>query len=98
MLTEQEALACFNYLVNCEKAHRCICQHFANKPSSANGGFRTYGVTLLSMTKLAVAIAKSDWDTHFSAKEVQPLWRRHETSTYVEQIVDLCMENQERFQ
>jgi len=50
------------------------------------------------MVKLAVAFAKSDWDTNFSGKEPQPTWRRHDVSTYLEQIVDLCMEHKDQFQ
>lgn len=92
MLTEPEALACFDYICSCQKAHRCICQHFTHKPSLADAG-----VTLLSMTKMAIAIAKSDWDSNFSGKEDMPRWRNHDWSTYVEQIVDIIMENKGRF-
>ena len=101
-LTEQEAVECFDAIVNCQRAHRAICQHFLNPPSTVEErktrtGHITYGVTLASMVKLAVCFAKSDWDTNFSGKEPQPTWRRHDVSTYLEQIVDLCMENKERF-
>lgn len=102
MLTEQEALDCFNYICSCQKAHRCICQHFANPLSTVEErkkqtGHISYGITLVSMSKLAIAIAKGDWDTNFSGKEPMPKWRNHDWSTYIEQIVDLCMENKERF-
>lgn len=103
MLTEQEALECFNAIVNAQQAHHAICQHFANRPSTveerkANTGHITYGITLASMVQLAVSFAKSDWDTYFAGKEPQPTWRKHDVSTYVEQIVDLIMENKDRFQ
>ena len=108
MLTEQEAIACFDYICSCEKAHRSICQHFKHRPSAVPtlppGQYSTstpevfFGVTLASMVDLAVRFARSDWDTNFTGKESQPTWRRHDTSTYVEQIVDLIMENKERFQ
>lgn len=103
MLTDQEALDCFNYITNTRKAYKAICQHFAHRPSQAGGivppcASTGYGITLASMVNLAVAFAKSDWDTHFAGKEPQPTWRRHDVSTYYEQIVDLCMEHKDQFQ
>lgn len=101
MLTEQEALACFDYICSCQKAHRCIVQHFANPLSTVeerrkDTGHISYGVTLVSMIRLALAFAKSDWDNNFSGKEPQPRWRLPDDDV-VEQLVDLIMENKERF-
>lgn len=104
MLSEEEAVACFDYIVNCQKAHRAICAHFAHKPSAAGGvtvplfPTKDSGVTLASMVMLAVSFAKCDWDNNFLGREPQPTWRRHDCSTYYEQIVDLIMEHKDQFQ
>ena len=87
MLTEEEAVACFDYIVNCRKAHTAICTHFCNP--------RKYA--LIPLVKYAVSLAKADWDSNFQGREPHPTWRRHDASTYYEQLVDLILERKERF-
>lgn len=87
MLTEEEAVACFDYIVNCRKAYTAICTHFVDP--------RKY--KLIPLIKLAVHHAKADWDSNFLGKEPQPTWRRHDASTYYEQLVDLIIEHKDQF-
>jgi hypothetical protein len=54
-------------------------------------------VPLVNFIKKAVFFAKLDWNKHFSGREPQPAWRRHDVTTYQEQIIDLVMEHEEQF-
>jgi hypothetical protein len=90
MLTEEEAVQCFDGIVNCKEAYDSICEYFRQP-------MRPRAVPLVNFVKKAVFFAKLDWNKHFSGREPQPAWRRHDVITYQEQIIDLVMEHEEQF-
>ena len=89
MLTEEEALECFDYIRNTAIAYAAVCAYFRQP--------RPKAVPLINHFKHAVFLAKADWDLNFRGKEPMPLWRRHDPESYKEQLIDLIMENEEQF-
>lgn len=101
MLTEAEVQECLDYILSCQMAYNYISNHFRYPPSKAErcpDGRLGFGVSLMSMTKEAIAHAKRDWSVNFRDKECVPAWCSTSRDDYLEQLIDLIIENKERFQ